>query len=637
MSIPIGGAGGLAGGKGPEASNAGIPKPGADAAGPAAKGVSSQVGGAADAAGKESGKGLAKAAVAGGVQGAAGGPAGIAAGAGKAVATEVVKDKLGAGGTSPAGDPESQNGMVGKELQSGAKKAAVVAAVPAAEVGGKLIFLMMFLNYLKQLLFAALAMVMNLVNLIAGIVLGAVKAFFGGVMAIGAGVSSFLGGAVSAVAAGVSTVAGALLAVTVAVASVAGGIAGSNAAEKDGAIVDCSVEVMTAAKSSGTDSVADSPELTLSNAKLVYGVLSAWGMPDENIAGILGNWDAESGIDPTGVETVTGEPYRLGEKKKDAEDKGFDAAEFAPEYAKQHSGVKLLGIGLGQWSNDRNTQLLDYAKASSGSWATLETQLGFMISKDSGAPVIKHMISTPIGSAAEAAVYFHDEWERSADASTGTREAAATKWFARMGGWSKNQSLADSILAQSGSTLDKANVNRVRDAKAECLTDDKTQTVGLKEGGLDLDQAQALMAVYRSEGESVLAAAFGGGGPGDCGYGKADNCVGFSSYFMYKFTSFKQYAAGNGIRTAASIAEMTDRETSSTPKPYSVFSMKTDAPEGHTGVVLGIQGDRAVIGEASCGSNHVGTRAFTVPLTTLTNGDYVFTDVSDLITDEAMG
>lgn len=635
MTIPTGGAGGLAGGKGPEASNAGVPKPGADAAGPAAKGVSAQLGGAADAAGKESGKGLAKAAVAGGVQGAAGGPAGIAAGAGKAVATEVVKDKLGAGGTSPAGDPEAQNGTVGKELQSGAKKAAVVAAVPAADIGGKLIFLMMFLNYLKQLFFAALAMALNLLNMIFGIILGAGKAVVGGVMAVGAGVSSFLGGAVSAATAGITTAAAALVAASVAVASLTVGVVG-NVAMRDGGIADCSIEVVAAAKASGADSVEDSPEMTLSNAKLIYGVLSAWGMPDENIAGILGNWDAESGIDPTGVETVSGEAHRLGDKKKDAEEKGFDAAEFAPDYAKKHTGVKLLGIGLGQWSNDRNTQLLEYAESSSGSWAALETQLGFMISKDSGAPVIKHMISTPVGSPAEAAIYFHDEWERSADASTGTREAAATKWFARMGGWAKNQSLADSILAQSGSTLDKANANRVRDAKDECLTDNKTQSVSLKEGGLDLDEAQALMAVYRSEGESVLAAAFGGGGPGDCGFGKADNCVGFSSYFMYKFTSFKQYAAGNGIRTAASIAEMTDRETSSTPKPYSVFSMKTAAPEGHTGVVLGIKGDRAVIGEASCGSNHVGTRAFTIPLSDLTNGDYVFTDVSDLITDEAM-
>lgn len=638
MSIPTGGAGGFAGGAGAgaDATNALVPKKGSDAAAASAKGSSAQTGEAAADAGKDTSKGLAQKAVAGGISGAAGGPAGIAAGAAKGVAAEAVKTKLGVGGTSEAGDPENANRTVPRNLPPGAGKAAIAAAVPAAGVGGKLIFLAMLLNYLKSLFFAAAALAMNLVNFLLGTLVAAGKAIVGGVMSIGAGVSGFFGGAVSAVVAGVSTVTTASLVAAAGIVTLASGMAG-NVAQKDELIADCSIEVAAAAKATGSDSIADSPETMLSNAKLVYSVLSAWGMPDENIAGILGNWDAESGIDPTGVETIMGEAYRLGQQKKAAEDKGFDVSEVAPEYGKEHSGVKLLGIGLGQWSNDRNTHLRDYAKASSGSWATLETQLGFMISKDSGAPVIKHMISTPIGSASEAAVYFHNEWERSADSSTGKREAAAVKWFARMGGWAKNQALADSILAQSGSTLDKANGNRVSAAKEQCLTDTKTQTVNLKQGGLNLDEAEALMATYRSEGESVLVGAFGSGGPGDCGYGKSDNCVGFSAYFMYKFTSFKQYAAGNGIRTAAAIAEMTDRETSTTPKPYSVFSMETDAPEGHTGVILGIQGDKAVIGEASCGSNHTGTRAFTLPLSELTGGGYVFTDVSDLITDEAMG
>lgn len=643
MSIPTGGAGGFAKGAGSGASsNAGVAKAGKDAASSAGEKAAPAVGEAVNASGKDAGNNLAQKAgfgsgiVPAAASAAAGAAAGPAAGvaAGKAAEALAPAVKMGAGGTSPAGPGDRGDGPAGKSMSGLGKTAAATAAVPAAGAASQLAFMMMLLNWMKQMFFGALAMAMNLLNAIFGAALMVGKVLFGGFMAAGAAVSSFLGGVVSAGAAAVSVAVSTVMVVSVSVVSVVTGIAGHNA-QREGGLFDCSAEIVAASNSVDQEPEGGSEQATLANAKLIYGVLSAWGMPDENIAGILGNWDMESGIDPTGVETISGERFSLGPLKQAAEDADFDVTRVAPEYGARFPGVKLLGIGLGQWSNDRNTQLRDYAREE-GSWATLETQLGFMISRDSGAPVIKHMIANPIGSPTAAAKYFHDEWERSADTTMGPREAAATRWFARMGGWTKNQALADSILAQAGATLDQANVNRVNNAKANCQTDTKTARAGLKEGGLDLEEAEALMAVYRSEGESVLASAFGGGGPGDCGFGKADNCVGFSSYFMYKFTSFKQYAPGNGIDTAASIARMNGRETSPTPTPYSVFSMRTSAPEGHTGVVLGIQGDMAIIGEASCGSNHAGTRAFMQPLSELTSGDYVFTDVSDLLTEESI-
>jgi hypothetical protein len=612
-------------------SGATAAKTATDQAGPAA-------GGAVNAAGKGAGSELAQMAkkadpssslgAAGLSQAALGAtPAGTALKVAKTAA------EMGAGGTSAASDPDADSepvSRVGGEL----KKAALTASVPAAGAAGQLMFMMMLLNWFKSMFFAALAAVMNLVNAAIAVALVVGKVLFGGALATGAAVSSFVGGAVSAATAAVASAAATALVAAVAVVSIVSG-AGNSTAQRDGSLADCSTDIVAASQSTGTGATDGTAALTLSNAKLVYGVLSAWGMPDENIAGILGNWDVESGIDPTGVETVSGEPFAIGPKKKAAEDKGFAVATLDPAYAAKFPGVDLVGIGLGQWSNARNTQLRDYAKEP-GKWASLETQLGFMISKDSGAAVIKDMIAHPVGSASAAAVHFHQDWEKSADTSTSTREAAATKWFAQMGGWSKNQSLADSILAQSGSTLDAANVNRVSTANANCLTHANAQTTGLKQGGLTLEEAQVLMATYKSEGESVLVQAFGAGGPGDCGYGKADNCVGFSAYFTYKFTSFKQFAPGNGIETATSLAKLTNRSTSGTPTPYSVFSESTADPAGHTGVVLGIQGDQAIIGEASCGTNHVGTRAYARPLSDLTDGTFVFTDVSDLITAKAM-
>ncbi|MCB5280368.1 phage tail tip lysozyme [Arthrobacter sp. ES1] len=635
MSIPTGGAGGFAKGAAPgAASGAGVSRAGADVAKNAKDQAAPAVGGAANAAGQRVGNELAQhpgptssLGAAGLAQAAAGAtPAGTALKAATTVA------KLGAAGTSAASDPDADGETVSR-IGGEVKKAALTASLPAAGAAGQLMFAMMLLNWLKAMFFAALAAIANIIGTAIAVAMVVGKVLFGGAFAAGAAVSSFVGGAISAATATVATAAvGALVAVAAAVSIVSG--TGNGTAQRDGGLADCSADIVAASLSTDAGTVEGNAAVTLANAKLVYGVLSAWGMPDENIAGILGNWDAESGIDPTGVETVSGEPFSLGTKKKDAEDKGFDVDKVDSEYSKKFPGVDLLGIGLGQWSNARNTQLREYAK-DPGKWATLETQLGFMISKDSGAPVIKNMIAHPVGSAAAAAVYFHNEWERSADGSTSTRETAATKWFTKMGGWAKNQSLADSILAQSGATLSEANVNRVSTAKANCRTG-KVRTAGLKDGGMTLDEAQAFMATYKFEGESVLGAAFGGGGPGDCGFGKADNCVGFSWYFMHKFTSVKEYASGNGIDTAAGIAKLTGRATSGVPTPYSVFSQKTDAPEGHTGVILGIQGDQAVIGEASCGSNHVGTRAYTRPLSELTPDIFAFTDVSDLITVKSM-
>lgn len=637
MSIPTGGAGGFAKGAGSgAASGAAVSRAGTDAATKATEKAAPAAGGAVDSAAKGAGSDLAQKA---GPPSSLGAPSGLGAAttlaqaaagatpAGTALKAASTAAKLGAAGTSLASDPDAGAEAV-RRVGGEAKKAALAASVPAAGAAGQLMFAMMLLNWLKTMFFAALAAAVNLVSAIIGVALAVGKVIFGGALAAGAAVSSFVGGAISAATAAVATAAATALVVGATVATLVTGAA-NGTAQRDGALADCSADIVAAAQVADAGTAEKNAAVTLANAQTVYGVLSAWGMPDENIAGILGNWDVESAIDPTGVETVSGEAFSLGAKKQDAESKGFDAAAVAPEYAAKYPGVKRLGIGLGQWSNDRNTQLREYAK-DPGKWATVEAQLGFMISKDSGAPVIKDMIAHPVGSAAAAAVYFHNQWERSADTSTAAREEAATKWFAKMGGWTKNQSLADSILAQSGSTLAEAKVTRVSDAKANCRTG-KAQTAGLKQGGLNLAEAQALMAAYRLEGEAVLVQAFGSGGPGDCGYGKSDNCVGFSAYFTYKFTSFKQYAPGNGIDTAASLAKLTNKTTSSVPTPYSVFSEKTGTPEGHTGVILGIQGDQAIIGEASCGTDHAGTRAYARPLSELTPDTFTFTDVSDLI------
>lgn len=177
---------------------------------------------------------------------------------------------------------------------------------------------------------------------------------------------------------------------------------------------------------------------SISNAETIYAVFSAWGMPDENIAGILGNWEQESGLDPTRVQRTTNTPDVVSaEEQAGAEDSNN-------------------GIGLGQWTFSRNTNLRAYAQGHGQSWGDLEIQLGFMLSPAEGgnADVVRDMIANSKGSPGAAARFYHDEWERSADASTATREANAVRWMSLIAGWEADEALGQAILHQSGATLD---------------------------------------------------------------------------------------------------------------------------------------------------------------------------------------
>lgn len=527
--------------------------------------------------------------------------------------------QLGAGGTSVAADPaEDDEGADVKRGPNTSTKAALAgAAVPAAGAAGQLMMAMMFLNWLKGLLMNLLAMAMNLWNLAMGLVLGLVKGVVGAAMSVGTAVSGAVGGAVSAAVAGATTFTAGGVAVVILVVSVVATVTdGGAASQRDAVRQQCTVVAQTALdKVDGSNGDVDAQ--TMVNAKTIYSVLSAWGMPDENIAGIIGNWDAESGIDPTSVQGDFSSPQAMTDAKQ-SEARNTDN-----------------GIGLGQWTFERNTALRSYAEGHSVKWWELATQLGFMVSPAEGgnASVVRTMIATSQGSPAEAAYYFHDNWERSADtaAMKARRAASADKWMGLFSGWTKDQGLADSILAQAGTTVTGANTARATAIRSDCRSAG-AGAITAKAGGLSLDEAKALMEQYKIDGEEFLDTKYGAGGPGDCGYGKADNCVGFDTYFMNKFTSFDRYAPGNGIDQAGSIANLTGKTTTKTPSVYSVASGPGTGAAGHVMVVLGIEGDQAIIGEAACGTNHAGTRAYTRSIASITNSDWTFVDVSDLIT-----
>jgi len=380
-------------------------------------------------------------------------------------------DVMGSGGAQP-GDGGLLGGGIQGGSQGGARKAATgVAAGVAAPAAAQAAALTAFLNWLKMLLLSIMAAVQSLASVAVGAVIAAAKAVVGFFTGAGAAVASALGGAVSAATA---TVATAVATAVGAAAVITGGVVvlrdGNTTGRNDGLLESCTVAVDNAAKAAD-GAVGDVSAKTEENAKTVYSVLSAWGMSDENIAGVLGNWSHESGIDPTSVETIFDEKFTIGPRKQDAEAKGFKIAQVDPAYSARFPAIDLMGIGLGQWTNGRNALLTEYAQSIGKPWSTLETQLGFMISKDDPTRVaqVKALIDNSEGGSVSASTsYFLTKWEGINDGTLGSRESAAGTWFAKMGGWEKNKSLADSILAQSGSAVTGANSSSVAAAASKC-------------------------------------------------------------------------------------------------------------------------------------------------------------------------
>ena len=234
----------------------------------------------------------------------------------------------------------------------------------------------------------------------------------------------------------------------------------------------------------------DASTATLENAQKTYAILKVYGMSDENIAGVLGNWSAESGIMPYKVETVYNEDNiftpQEGSKKYSYEfdtistPTGNEQANFRLKiatssgtyglrniysnlatYSNRFPRIEILGIGLGQWTNGRNTALMDYAKRINMGWYLIETQLLFMLDSEngdtSGAKTLATWCKNPSNSPAEAADYFFKRWE-ACDLSRTTpqiRIDEAEKWYVEIASWQEGTDYdlqeAESLISLIGS------------------------------------------------------------------------------------------------------------------------------------------------------------------------------------------
>ena len=447
-----------------------------------------KIGKAAEAAGSLSKSG-------GGAKGAASGKGSSAlpTGGGKG------SSSLGAGGTMPTPDSTEQGMQVpggggggGGGKSNLGRNAGMAAAAPGAAAASQFALLAAFMGWLKTLFFSLMAMAMNLLNMLWGLAVAAFNAAVGFVAGVGAAVAGALGTGASAIATGVATLTSGFVAVgMVGGALITGAVNGDieNAMRND-PLIDCGPSVQRAMMNTDVPDGEgpDTSAQTEANAKRVYAIYGGAGMPDENVAGMLGNWTAESGIDPTGVETIFDEPHQMGPRKQHAQSVGFKIDQVDAAYAAKYPAIDLMGIGLGQWTNGRNTLLIEYADSIGKPWHEIDTQLAFMVNADDPTRVnyIKTMMETPAGSPEQATLDFMQKWEGISDGSTGARVSAANSYFAKMPSWEKDADLADSVLGQVGTGSGGANNQAVANAVANCRTE---------EAALSADNSSAAMAM----------------------------------------------------------------------------------------------------------------------------------------------
>lgn len=159
----------------------------------------------------------------------------------------------------------------------------------------------------------------------------------------------------------------------------------------DDKLIDCEDTVKDVI--SDAEGLKNPSENTLKNARLCYSIFKGYGLSNVQIAGILGNWDTESGIDFTTVEGIYSEPHTYGERTKAAieDTNGYCINTLFPNYAgrvkinkyayKGSDGKYYPGIGIAQFTGPAAETLLNMAsKFENKNWYDVDYQLAFAMS-----------------------------------------------------------------------------------------------------------------------------------------------------------------------------------------------------------------------------------------------------------------
>ncbi|MEK4277719.1 phage tail tip lysozyme [Paenibacillus sp. FSL R7-0026] len=256
-----------------------------------------------------------------------------------------------------------------KAVDKGIKATKIIGATAAgSNVAGQALMGVMMMKMMMMLKGFAMAAISKAVGVI-GTVFNAISSFVSGVLGVGAAIGN-------AIAAGV-------MAVSISITSVLGYGVIEELNLKDDSIGSC-VPANTSVRDGSQNYILDG-ELEVvreANAVKLWSVYERLGGSKEQTAAVLGNLQHESGLDPTGVETIYNEPFQIGPRKQTAMGVGFLVSKIDAKYASKYPAIKYVGIGLAQWTNGRNTLLVKYAQTNGVNWYDFDTQIKFMLEGD---------------------------------------------------------------------------------------------------------------------------------------------------------------------------------------------------------------------------------------------------------------
>jgi hypothetical protein len=314
-------------------------------------------------------------------------------------------------------------------------------------------------------------------------------------------------------------------------------------------------------------------------ARHLWNGLAARNLGPISIAGILGNWRAESALDPARKQSNSTKALTADDNTV-----GFGLAQWTLTGYKQVLFPMMEAAGLGQYFGEG---FGDYTYNMTNIpdddlFKLLDVQLAYFY--DNANPLLWVELESQ-ASPGDAAIKFLYSYEKPANgpATQPTRVTFANEFF---------------------------------------VTFNSFCGAPLKDGGMTLEEATTWYEGYRDLFEYYQGVAKNTNGdrehyslrnPG-CTGGTLNNCVALSQYFVNRYVLPDNHIERlpNGGQVVGTLVTTYNKHFtfSNTPQPYAIFSYGGDdgsggdngSSLGHTGVILGIEGNQIIYAQAGCGA-----------------------------------
>ena len=423
-------------------------------------------------------------------------------------AENLSKDKNSQTNKNPTDDPaenkSKKHGKGDNDKKSGLKEnlKKAQATATAASAGAKGVMAMKAVMLIKKFLAMLMAMMQAIIQAVAGVIAAIVQV----VTTVLTAVATALGVGL-AVAAVIVFGPIALLAIAV-VAAVA------STSDSNQAVYDSAPTATETCAEQAYDAVYDMIEgddgtfsnQAIDNAQKITSVMYQVGYKDSGddaaiimIGAILGNWQEESGIDPSIIEYPEDssswnhygagvEAYTYGDIKKNIMN-NFD--KFSKQRGTEvnnlegytYDGHYYAGIGLGQWTASRCYNFLQYADTNGLAWYSLDANLQFLLhenckdlinwGKDSGKCPLKAVDPTSDSALHDATYDFMMNWE-GVNWNSEHRKQNADKWVFYVQGWISgndiNTAYAASIIGAANAASEDASDQAISNMMGDCAS-----------------------------------------------------------------------------------------------------------------------------------------------------------------------